>query len=126
LRLLLDSNALYRFIAEPDRLRAAVFAAIADPESDVFYSAINLWELGIKRAKGRFVFDDQELLRGIADQRFRELPITARHGLEAASLPPHHADPFDRMLIAQARLEGLTLVTSDRAFWQYRVLLMEA
>jgi PIN domain nuclease of toxin-antitoxin system len=125
-RLLLDSNALHRFVAEPERLRTAVFAAIADPESEVFYSAINLWELGIKRAKGRFAFDDQEVLRAIADQHFHELPITTRHGLEAASLPPHPADPFDRMLIAQARLEGLTLVTSDRVFWQYRVLLMEA
>jgi PIN domain nuclease of toxin-antitoxin system len=123
---LLDSNALFRFIAEPDRLRDAVFAVIADPESDVFYSAINLWELGIKRAKGRFTFDDQEMLQGIADQQFLELPITTRHGLEAASLPQYQADPFDRMLIAQARLEGLTLVTSDRVFWQYRVLLMEA
>ena len=126
MRLLLDSNALYRFIAEPDRLRATVLAVIADPESDVCYSAVNLWELGIKRAKGRFQFDDQEMLRGIEDQQFRELPITTRHGLEAASLPLHHADPFDRMLIAQARLDGLTLVTSDRVFWQYRVLLMEA
>ena len=126
MRLLLDTNALYRFIAEPDQLRAAVFAAIADPETDVFYSAINLWELGIKRAKGRFTFDDQEVLEAVAEQHFHELPITTRHGLEAAALPPHHADPFDRMLIAQARLEGLTLVTSDRVFWQYRVLLMEA
>jgi PIN domain nuclease of toxin-antitoxin system len=125
-RLLLDSNALHHFVAEPERLKSAVVAAIADAASEVFYSAVNLWELGIKRAKGRLAFDDEAVLRTLAEQRFRELPVTTRHGLEAAALPPHHADPFDRMLIAQARLEGLTLVTSDRQFWQYRVLLMEA
>jgi PIN domain nuclease of toxin-antitoxin system len=92
----------------------------------VYYSAVSLWELAIKRAKGRFSFDDGEMLDAIKHQRFDELPISTRHGLEAASLPPHHSDPCDRMLIAQARLEGLTLVTSDRQFWQYRVLLMEA
>ena len=61
-----------------------------------------------------------------AKQDFEELPITTRHGLEAAALPLHHADPFDRMRIAQARLEGLTLVTRDQQFWRYRVLLLEA
>jgi PIN domain nuclease of toxin-antitoxin system len=71
-------------------------------------------------------FDDEAVLRTLAEQCFRELAVTTRHGLEAAALPPYHADPFDRMLIAQARLEGLTLVTSDRQFWRYRVLLMEA
>ena len=126
MKLLLDSNALYRFVAQPERLRASAFAAIADPASDVFYSAVNLWELAIKRAKGMFTFDDRAMLQAVAEQDFHELPISTRHGLEAAALPPHHADPFDRMLIAQARLEGLTLVTSDRVFWHYHVLLMEA
>ena len=107
-------------------LQPAVVTAIVDRDSEVFYSPITFWELGIKRAKGKFHFQDNVLLNAIAEQGFTELPIVTRHGLEAASLPPHHADPFDRMLIAQARLEGLTLVTSDRQFWQYRVLLMEA
>ena len=66
------------------------------------------------------------MLEAVGEQNFVELPVTSRHGLEAAALPPYHADPFDRMLIAQARLEGLILVTSDRQFRQYRVLLMEA
>ena len=126
MRLLLDSNALYRFVAEPEMLQPAVVTAIVDRDSEVFYSPITFWELGIKRAKGKFYFQDNVLLNAIAEQGFTELPIVTRHGLEAASLPAHHADPFDRMLIAQARLEGLTLVTSDRQFWQYRVLLMEA
>lgn len=124
--LLLDSNALYRFIVEPHRLTPHAFRALNDPGTEVHYSAVNLWELALKRARGRLRFEDQDMLDGVAAQNFVELPVTTRHGLEAAALPPHHADPFDRMLIAQARLEGLTLVTSDRQFWQYRVLLMAA
>ena len=126
MRLLLDSHALHWTVLEPGRLRTATADVLTDSANAVYYSAVNLWELGIKRAKGKFAFDDAELLDAIGRQRFDELPISTRHGLEAASLPPHHSDPFDRMLIAQARLEGLTLVTSDRQFWRYRVLLMEA
>lgn len=126
MRLLLDSNALYRFIVEPERLRQEAFKAIADPLADVFYSAVNLWELAIKRSKGKMTFEDDVMLEAIDAQHFIELPITTRHGLEAAALPLHHADPFDRLLVAQARLEGLTLVTSDQAFKRYRVLLLDA
>ena len=126
MRLLLDSNALFWFVIEPETLSEEAYASIYDAESEVYYSAVNLWELAIKRAKGKLKFDDLEMLDAVREQNFVELPVTTRYGLEAAALPPHHADPFDRMLIAQARLEGLTLVTSDRQFWQYRVLLMEA
>jgi PIN domain nuclease of toxin-antitoxin system len=126
LRLLLDSNALYWFVVEPERLDQRAFAAINDTANEVFFSAVNLWELAIKRAKGRIRFTDQTMLDAVRAQGFTELPVTTRYGLEAASLPPHHNDPFDRMLIAQARLEGLTLVTGDNVFWRYRVLLMEA
>ena len=126
MRLLLDSHALHWAVLEPGKLRAATVDVVSDPANAVYFSAVSLWELAIKRAKGRFSFDDREMLDVMAEQGFDEVPILTRHGLEAAALPPHHADPFDRMLIAQARLEGLTLVTSDRQFWQYRVLLMEA
>jgi PIN domain nuclease of toxin-antitoxin system len=124
-RLLLDSNSLYWFVIQPDMLRSQTFAAIDDPGNDVYFSAVNLWELAIKRAKGKLGFEPRRMFE-VAQQDFVELPVTTRHGLEAAALPPHHADPFDRVLIAQARLEGLTLVTRNRQFWQYRVLLMEA
>lgn len=126
MRLLLDSNALFWYIMEPEALNEHAFATIDNPDSEVYFSAVNLWELAIKRAKGKLKFDDSQMLEAIEEQSFFELPVTGRHGLEAAALPPYHADPFDRMLIAQARLEGLTLVTSDRQFSQYRVLLMEA
>jgi PIN domain nuclease of toxin-antitoxin system len=123
---LLDSNALFWFVIEPETLSEQAFATIDDPDSEVYYSAVNMWELAIKRAKGKLKFDDLQMLEAVGEQNFVELPVTSRHGLEAAALPPYHADPFDRMLIAQARLEGLILVTSDRQFRQYRVLLMEA
>lgn len=126
MRFLLDSHTLHWTVLEPGNLKLATAEALTDPSNVVFYSAVNLWELAIKRARGRFRFDDMEMLDAIRDQGYGELPVTTRHGLEAASLPLHHADPFDRVLIAQARLEGLTLVTSDRQFWSYRVLLMEA
>ena len=104
-------------VAEPERLASRhVVAGDRRSSNDVFYSAVNLWELAIKRAKGTSRFRrPRDAARRSTEQHFRELPVTTRHGLEAAALPPHHADPFDRMLIAQARLEGLTLVTSRSA-----------
>ena len=126
MRLLLDSNALFWYVSEPENLSAETFATIDDPDSEVYFSAVNLWELAIKRAKGKLEFEDAEMLDAVGEQNFVELPVTSRYGLEAAALPPYHSDPFDRMLIAKARLEGLTLVTSDRQFSHYRVLLMEA
>lgn len=126
MRLLLDSNALFWYVSEPEKLSAETFATIDDPDSEIHFSAVDLWQLAIKRAKGKFEFDDLETLDAASEQHFVELPVTSRYGLEAAALPPYHSDPFDRMLIAQARLEGLTLVSSDRQFSHYRVLLMEA
>lgn len=122
----MDSHVLHWTVLEPDKLRAETAEALTDPATLVMYSAVNLWELAIKRAKGKFQFDDALVLEVIEKQGFQELPVTSRHGLEAASLPPFHADPFDRLLVAQARLEGLTLVTSDRTLRRYRVLLMDA
>jgi PIN domain nuclease of toxin-antitoxin system len=126
MKLLLDSNALFRLVNEPEALGEQAFATIDDPMNEVYYSAVSLWALAIKRAKGKLRFDDAQMLDAVGQQSFVELPITSRHGLEAAALPPYHTDPFECMLIAQARLEGLTLVTSDRQFWRYRVLLLEA
>jgi PIN domain nuclease of toxin-antitoxin system len=125
-RLLLDSHVLLWFLTQPERLRRPAFAAIDDPTNEVSYSAVNLWELAIIRVKGRLQFDDDAMQAGIREQRFMELPITSRHGLAAAALPPIHGDPFDRMLVAQAMLEGLTLVTHDWLVRRYPVALMEA
>lgn len=127
MRLLLDSHAFLWALTNPARLRPAVRAAIGDGANDVMYSAVNLWELAISRAKGRLHFTDEEMERGIEELGFTELPILSRYGPFAAALPPLHQDPFDRMLIAQAMLEGLTLVTHDWLIRRYpSVALMEA
>ena len=92
---------------------------------EVYFSAVTPWELGIKRAKGRIVYPD-----GLADELvacgFQELTITAAHADAATRLPQHHADPFDRMLVAQAQTESLTLVTADEQLLAYDVTTLDA
>jgi PIN domain nuclease of toxin-antitoxin system len=88
-------------------------------------SAASIWELAIKRAAGRLDFEG-DLIEEMAEVWFATLPVTAEHALAAAALPAHHDDPFDRMLVAQASLEGLTLVTRDRRMAPYRVTLLPA
>jgi PIN domain nuclease of toxin-antitoxin system len=84
-----------------------------------------IWEISVKQAAGKLRAPD-ELLDRLAGGGYASLPIAWEHGLEAGRLPPHHADPFDRMLIAQARLEGLTVVTRDPAFARYDVPVLAA
>jgi len=107
------------------RLLASTRTAIADPENPVWVSAASVWELAIKRARGRLKID-VDLSAETTEAGFDTLPITVEHALAAAALPPHHDDPFDRMLVAQASLEGLTLVTRDRRMAPYRVSLLPA
>lgn len=126
MRLLLDSQAFYWSLTQPDRIHPRALEALEERATMVWYSPVNLWELAIKRAKGRLSFEDDVMLAGIEQQSYRELPISTRHGLAAAGLPPIHADPFDRMLVAQARMEELTLVTSDRTLRHYAVALLAA
>ena len=99
---------------------------MADPTSIVHVSAATVWELSIKAALGKLDLDGADLVEEIEANGFVELPMTARHSLAAATLPRHHDDPFDRMLIAQARIEGLTIVTRDPAFRDYGVGLLPA
>ncbi len=126
MRLLVDSQVLYWLLHFPEKVRSEARGTLADRANEVWYSAVTPWELAIKRAKGALRFDDAALLRGIAAFRLRELPISTRHGLAAAALPAHHRDPFDRLLVAQAQLESLTLVTADRTLPRYAVPVMEA
>lgn len=91
-----------------------------DPDTALFFSAASIWEMAIKRAKDKLDIPDN--LLGTMEQRgFVELPVSARQGLIAGALPPHHRDPFDRMLVAQAQSEGLTLVTHDERIRLYDV-----
>lgn len=119
MRLLVDSHVALWWLGGSDRLGPEC-RRLLESADEVFFSAATSWELGIKRALGKLDFPD-----GLADaliaSGFRELPISAAHGEVAASLAPHHRDPFDRMLIAQARGEALVLVTADRAVEPYEV-----
>jgi PIN domain nuclease of toxin-antitoxin system len=126
MRLLLDSQVFYWLLHLPERVGPKARKNLADRANELWYSALTPWELAIKRAKGALRFDDAALLRGIDAFRLRELPISTRHGLAAAALPAHHRDPFDRLLVAQAQLESLILVTTDRTLPRYGVPVMEA
>lgn len=123
MRLLLDTHALIWALAEPQRLSAATREALTNPAHAVFVSAASAWEIAIKAALGRLDFPLHAWEEALAAAGFAELPVRAPHAIAAAALPRHHADPFDRMLVAQAQLEGLTLVSQDAAFGAYAVAL---
>jgi PIN domain nuclease of toxin-antitoxin system len=125
-KLLLDSHAFLWWLAEDPKLKAEARQVMADPSSIVHVSAASIWELSIKAALGKLDLDGADLVEEIEANGFVELPILARHSLAAANLPRHHEDPFDRMLIAQAQIEGLTIVTRDSAFRAYGVGLLPA
>jgi len=112
-------------IGEPGRLRQGEREAIEDPSNVVFVSVASAWEAEIKRTLGK-LRSPPDLVRQLERKRFTPLDITLAHALSAARLPLHHRDPFDRMLIAQAQLEGLTIVTRDRHFAAYGVALLPA
>ena len=121
MRLLLDTNALILLVGDPDAMRAEARDAVTDPTNDVFFSSVNVWEIEIKAKKGTLVRPAPGVIAAAGRQGYAELAIPARHGEAAGRLPLHHADPFDRVLIAQARVEGLTVVTRDGAFGLYDV-----
>ena len=112
-------------IAEPTRLRPETRGTLEDPDTDVFVSVVSAWEAGIKRKSGKLDTPD-DLEVQLDSKRFVPLEITLGHALAAGDLPLHHHDPFDRMLIAQAQLESLTIVTRDRRFAAYDVALLPA
>jgi len=124
MRLLLDTHALLWWLRD-EGLAVEARAAIATPRNSVFVSAANTWEISIKQSLGKLTVDG-DVLKHVAQAGFDELPITLAHGIAAGQLPTHHKDPFDRMLIAQAQLEGLTVVTRDQRFRQYDVPTLAA
>jgi PIN domain nuclease of toxin-antitoxin system len=124
-RLLFDTNAVVWWLADDPRLGRDARAAVADPANDVYVSAASIWEAEIKRAKRRAGFD-VDLGPVLAEEHVVPLPITIAHAVRAGRLPLLHGDPFDRMLVAQAQLEGLAIVTNDRAIAGYDVLVVPA
>lgn len=125
LRLLLDTHTLLWALKEPERLAARSAAAIAAEDSRVFVSVVSPWELAIAEARGR-LSTPGDLEAHLERNRFEQLPVTLRHVELIRSMAHHHKDPFDRMLIAQAQVEGLTLVTSDREIRRYPVSIFPA
>jgi PIN domain nuclease of toxin-antitoxin system len=123
-RLLLDTHALLWWLAD-EGLTEQARDAIAEPANVVMTSAASAWEISIKKALGTLSAPD-DLERQIDDSGFTPLPISIAHGIAAGQLPRHHDDPFDRMLIAQALAENLTVVTHDRRFADYEVATLSA
>ncbi len=121
MKLLLDTQLLLWAAGESDRLSPEARRAIEDPDNEPIFSSASLWEIAIKANLGRadFRVDARVLRRGLLDNGYEELPITGDHALGVLNLPPIHKDPFDRMLIAQAGVEGLVLVTADALVAQY-------
>ncbi len=99
-------------------------AALTDATSLVHVSAVSIWEIAIKSKLDKIDVESEDLVHEITTNDFVELPISAQYAQLAGSLPRHHDDPFDRMLIAQAQLEGLIVVTHDRAFQAYDVSIL--
>ena len=117
--LLLDAHALLWWLADDPTLDRKAFSAIQDPANDVYVSAATVWEIAIKAAIGRLTFPLDQFDDVMQRMGFETLPILPAHAIVAGSLPRHHADPFDRVLIAQAMVENLVLVTSDSVMRRY-------
>jgi PIN domain nuclease of toxin-antitoxin system len=125
-RLLLDTQAMWWLLAEPERLRRDAYTILGDSAARLHYSPLNILELAIKRTKGKFAYADGTLFKGIESWGIREVPVRRQHAVRAGSLPYHHGDPFDRLLVAQAVEEDLLLVSSDRTMMRYEVRILPA
>ena len=123
--LLLDTHVLLWWLDDPSSIAGRARELIADPSRAVFVSVAAAWEITIKRQLGKLDAPD-DLEDALERERFQHLPIAVRHALAVAELPPIHADPFDRIQIAQARLEGLTIVTRDGRIPRYEVPCLRA
>ena len=122
MRLLLDTHALLWWLADAG-LTDQARDAIADPANLIMVSAASAWEISIKKALGKLAAPD-DLEQQVDAGGFSALPVSVAHAIAAGQLPRHHDDPFDRMLIAQAFAEGLTIVTHDKRFTDYDVAML--
>lgn len=127
MKLLLDTHML--IWAAAGILPKQAYDLVTDGENEICFSSASIWEIVIKRSLGRsdFTVDPQLLLRGLLDNDYRELAVTSSHVLRISDLPAIHKDPFDRLLLAQAKAEGILLVTADKTLAQYQapVLFIE-
>ena len=121
MKLLLDTHLLLWAAGEPKRLPKDIRTLLEDGDNELLFSAASLWEVAIKSGLGRkdFRVEARLLRRGLLDNGYSELPIVSDHVVAIESLPPIHKDPFDRVLVAQATVEGVTLLTNDPVVAQY-------
>jgi PIN domain nuclease of toxin-antitoxin system len=128
-RYLLDTGVWLWSLLEPERISPRARKALSDPSHEVFLSAATSWEVAIKSAIGKLTLPEAPgtfVPRRMADQGLRPLPVSHQHALAVFGLPAHHHDPFDRLLIAQANLEDMILITADRTIEKYAVQLLWA
>ncbi|HEV2300685.1 MAG TPA: type II toxin-antitoxin system VapC family toxin [Stellaceae bacterium] len=128
MRLLIDTHLLLWAAGQSARLSPQARRLIEDPENELLFSAASLWEIAIKARLGRpdFRADATQLRRGLLNNGYRELAITGEHAVAVSGLPAIHKDPFDRLLIAQTMVEGITLLTSDAVMAQYPAAVQQA
>jgi PIN domain nuclease of toxin-antitoxin system len=121
MKLLLDTHLLLWAAGEPGGLSPAAEALIDHPDNELLFSAASIWEIAIKSGLGRddFRVNARLFRRGLLDNGYSELPIASEHTVAIDVLPPLHKDPFDRLLVAQATTEGITLLTTDPMVAQY-------
>ena len=121
MKLLLDTHLLLWAAGQPERLSAKAKKLLSDPANELLFSAASLWEIAIKNTLGRpdFRVDPRILRRGLLDNGYVELPVTGGHAVGIDVLPPLHKDPFDRLLLSQALVEGVTLLTRDEELARY-------
>ncbi|MCY4002341.1 MAG: type II toxin-antitoxin system VapC family toxin [Rhodospirillales bacterium] len=121
MRLLLDTQLLLWAAGVPEQLPGDACALIEQPENELIVSAASLWEVTIKRSLGRadFIVEPRQLRRGLLENGYTELAITGAHAIAVDGLPPIHGDPFDRLLVAQAQVEAITLLTADKTVARY-------
>lgn len=121
MKVLLDTHILLWVALDDSRLSSRARAILRDPDTRIAFSVVSVWEVAIKHALRRtdFPIPPGPLRLGALEIGCTELPVTAEHAIEVSSLSPVHGDPFDRMLVAQARAEGMALLSADRILWRY-------
>ncbi|WP_336966601.1 type II toxin-antitoxin system VapC family toxin [Brevundimonas aurantiaca] len=126
MNILLDTHLLVWTATRPERLSARARSFLEDPRNLLFFSAVSIWEIGIKRRLERldFQLDPERLRNQLLANGYNEIDFTSLHGLAVQALPLLHRDPFDRALIAQARCEGLVLMTADRDITLYQEAIL--
>ena len=117
---LLDTHAVIWWLLDDPRLSPAAYALVEDPGNAIAASSVSVWEVAIKTGLGKMKAP-RDLPGRLEDEGFKPLPVTAEHAWAVRDLPPHHTDPFDRLLVAQAKVEGLAIVSADRHLDAYGV-----